>query len=209
MLQRARHHTLFISNVRRLTVMVQQLKKLWHDPVWSKVIAGVILAAGAAIGAYFLNWWSAIGTFFASAGDFARAPTSIPNWGLLILGLLSLPTVVLLSALAWQAVYPQKSTPLSWRTYTTDIYFGLRWRWRYLDDGLIYDTHTFCPHCDFQVYAQDVSSYRFIDHIAFHCDSCGRHLGEFQESPASLENKTKRFIQQKIRNGSWLAPSGT
>jgi hypothetical protein len=182
----------------------QQIKKLWHDPVWSKVIAGVILATGAAASAYFLDWWPAIGAFAANAYQFALAATSTPNWVLLILGLLSLTTVVFIGALAWQAVYPQKPTSLSWRTYTTDIYFGLRWRWRYFDDGQICDTHTFCPHCDFQVYAHDVSSYSVIDHIAFHCDSCGRHLGEFKESIASLENKTKRFIQQKIRNGSWL-----
>ena len=192
-----------------LSVMAQLLKKLWHDPVWSKVIASVILAMGAAISAYFLDWWPLIGQFAFQSYQFILASTFVPNWALLIMGLLSLPALVLLGAVAWQTVFRSEQPSLSWRNYTTDIYFGLRWRWRYFDDGQIYDTHTFCPHCDFQVYSRDVSFYSAIDHIAFHCDSCGRHLGEFQESLASLESKTKRFIQQKVRNGTWRDQSGS
>jgi ubiquinone/menaquinone biosynthesis C-methylase UbiE len=33
------------------------MKTLWHDPVWSNVIGGVILAVVLAIGAHFLPWW--------------------------------------------------------------------------------------------------------------------------------------------------------
>ncbi len=36
------------------------LKVIWNDPVWIKVIAGGILAAGAVLGAYFMNWWPII-----------------------------------------------------------------------------------------------------------------------------------------------------
>jgi hypothetical protein len=32
------------------------LKKLWHDPVWSKVIAALILSALAAVASYFQLW---------------------------------------------------------------------------------------------------------------------------------------------------------
>ena len=32
-------------------------KKLWHDPVWSKVIAGIFLALGALITAFFSERW--------------------------------------------------------------------------------------------------------------------------------------------------------
>jgi hypothetical protein len=38
------------------------LKKVWNDPVWSKVIAGIILACGAGFGTYFL--WPNIGHIF-------------------------------------------------------------------------------------------------------------------------------------------------
>jgi hypothetical protein len=42
------------------------MKALWHDPVWSKVIAGVILAVTAAVGAYLLQWWPIIGGFLSA-----------------------------------------------------------------------------------------------------------------------------------------------
>lgn len=182
--------------------MRQLLKKLWNDAVWSKVIAGIILAVGATIASYFLDWWPAIGRFATRSYVFTKASSSISNWLLLLLGLLALPTVLITGAVVWQKIFP-KSAGSSWRNYTSDIFFGLRWRWRYFDDGQIYDVHTFCPYCDFQVYALNVSAFRVVDHIAFQCDGCGRRLGDFQESFESLEDKTTRFIQQKIRNGTW------
>lgn len=178
------------------------LKKLWHDPVWSKVIAGLILAAGAGTTGYFLHWWRAIGATVGPCYTLLLAATSVPNWILFLFGLLSLPTVILLGVIIWLKIFPSKPASPSWQTYTTDLFFGLRWRWKYLRDGQIYDATTFCPHCDFQVYAQNVSAYRIVDHIAFQCESCGSQLGDFQESFASLEDKVKRFIQQKIRNGT-------
>lgn len=41
------------------------MKELWHDPVWSKVIAWIILAVGAAVGTYFFKWWPIIGGFLS------------------------------------------------------------------------------------------------------------------------------------------------
>lgn len=174
--------------------------KLWNDSVWSKVIAGLILALSATITTYFLDWWPTFCRWTSQGYAFALASTPTPHWLLLLLGLLTLLTVILVAAIAWTSIFPYKAQSPSWRDYTTDVYFGLRWRWKYSGDGGIYDAHTFCPHCDFQVFPQDVSSYRFIDHIAFRCDSCGRHLAEFQESFSSVESKTKRFIQQRLRN---------
>lgn len=183
--------------------MSEVIRKVWSDPVWSKVIASTIIAVAVVAGSYLLNWWPAIGGALAGVWRFFRASSMVPNWVLLLGGLMSIPSVLIAGALLkhwWSGGEPNA---LSWKSYVSDIYFNLKWRWRYLDDGFIVDVHTFCPHCDFQVYAEDVSSYRVVDHIAFKCDSCGRALGEFHESYLSLENKTKRFIQQKIRNGTW------
>lgn len=179
------------------------LKKLWNDPVWSKVIAGAILAVGALLGTYFLDWWPSIGRFAKDAYNFAVSPTSLSNWVIGVLGLLATLTIIVLLALIWQKIFPSSSSTADWWNYRVDTFFDLRWRWRYFEDGQICDVHTFCPHCDFEVYAEDASAYRGVDRIVLRCDSCGQKLGEFGESFASLENKAKRFIQQKIRNGSW------
>lgn len=185
------------------------LKKLWNDPVWSKVIAGAILGIGALFGTYFLNWWPTIGHFAINAYAFAFSTTHLSNWFIGILGLLATPTIIVLLILIWQKIFPSTANTKDWRNYGTDKFFGLRWRWRYFADGQIYDMHTFCPHCDFQVYAADASAYRAVDRIAFHCDSCGQGLGEFNESFESIESKVKRFVQQKIRNESWVAEIST
>ena len=183
--------------------MSLSFKELWHDPVWSKVIAGAILAAAAAAGAYSLNLWPAIGAGIKHSYHFMGARTALPNWAILGLGLTSLPALVLLVAFAWQFTQSKAGNGSSWRDYTTDTYFTLRWRWKYFDNAQPYELHTFCPHCDFQVYPQSASQYHTVDRIGFFCDSCNRQLGLFDESFKSLENKTIRFIQQKIRNSTW------
>jgi hypothetical protein len=180
------------------------LKQYWNDPVWSKVIAGIILAVGTIMGTYFLDWWPSIGGLAKATYSFATSQTVLSIWVIGVLGLLAAPTVIIILILIWHAIFPTSSRDIEdWRSYKTDMFFGLRWRWRYFEDGQPYETHTFCPHCDFQVYPTNASAFRSVDRIAFHCDSCGQNLGAFDEPLELLENKVKRFIQQKIRNGRW------
>jgi hypothetical protein len=186
-----------------------KLKGLWNDPVMSSVIAGAILGIGALVGSYFLNWWPSIGHFASDAYDFVFSLTTLPNWLIGVLALFAIATIAVLCVLIWQKISHSTSNVIDWRNYKTDNFLGLRWRWSYFKDGGIYEMHTFCPNCDFQVYAEDASAYRAVDRISFHCDSCGQRLGEFNESYASLESKVKRLVQQKIRNGSWLPDTNT
>jgi len=57
---------------------MSRIRKLWHDPVWSKVIAYGILFIAGAIGAYFSK---SIGLFT----DIANNKTTIPNWLIAVL----------------------------------------------------------------------------------------------------------------------------
>jgi hypothetical protein len=180
------------------------LRKLWHDPVWSKVIAGVILTVGAGLGTYVLDWWPAIGRFTTVAINFSLSSTLAPNWLLGVLSLVSIPTIIMAMVIAWVLLFPPQPNTLDCRSYTTDIFFGLRWRWTYASGMQILNKATCCPNCDYQVYADAASAFSAIDRISFHCENCGRNLGEFTESVASLENRVDRLIQLKIRNGSWV-----
>ena len=94
------------------------------------------------------------------------------------------------------------------QAYTEDNFFGLRWRWNY-GNGQLSTLTTYCPHCDYQVFPANASAYRAIDRIQFHCDSCSAQLGEFEESWDALENKARRFVQQKLRNGTWSKPNAS
>jgi hypothetical protein len=188
--------------------MLARIKTLWHDPVWSKVIAAMIIGLAATVGSYFLNLWPAIGAVLVGGLRFLLESTAVSNWVLLLLILLSLPLVVLIAIGIWHWLFAtdkKQSSRNNWRLYTVDKFFGLRWRWKYLDDGTPYQLSTFCPDCDYQVYPEDVSTYRAVDRIGFNCESCRRLLGQFDESAPSLENKVARYIQQKVRTGKWGA----
>lgn len=177
-------------------------KSIWNDPVWSKVISTGIVGAFALGLSYFLDWWPVLGAYLTTALTFASDKSLIPNWLIGLLILAALPAVAIIATLVWQAVSPRAAESISWQSYTSDFFMGLRWRWCYAGDYMI-DFRTFCPHCDFQVHPENVSAYRVVDRIAFHCESCNTHLGTFDESYRSLENKAERFAQQKIRNGKW------
>lgn len=55
------------------------LKKIWHDPVWSKVIAAILVATLSAVAT--LLWKSSVGAFLLRTSP-------IPNWVLGLLGLI-------------------------------------------------------------------------------------------------------------------------
>jgi len=182
------------------------LKKLWNDPVWSKVIAGVILAGGALVSGYFFNWLPAGAAYASNVFDFSVARTNVPNWliGALILGVV--PTIILIGAVIWISLRPEAESRPDWRTYRSDMFFGLRWRWDYFGQSVGH-MHTFCPRCDFQVLPNQASAFAAVDRISFHCESCQSALGSFDESWGSLEDKARRFVQQKLRNDLWQTPA--
>lgn len=183
------------------------LKKLWNDPVWSAVLATVIVAVGGAIGTYLLGLWPTIAAATSKIFGYLSQSSTIPNWLLLVISISALPTILFIIALVWHRLKPYDAeqagdSHANWRTYTTDTFYGLRWRWNYYG-GKVSGLHTFCPYCDYQVFPMDVSAFRAVDHIAFKCDSCGRNIAEFQEPYSLIESKVERFIHQKIRNNTW------
>lgn len=185
-------------------------KTIWKDPVWSSVIATVILATGGMAGMYFLNLWPTIGSYATDLAKSAVGPSEVPNWLFWIAVALAMPTVLFLLALLRNAFRSTtNSVTNNWHSYTEDNFFGLHWRWEYYSGGNIGGVHSFCPHCDFQVFPHQASAYSSLNCIAFHCDGCGQDLGTFNENYTSLESKVERFIQQKLRNNSWNTQSGS
>lgn len=180
--------------------MSKILRRLWNDPVWSKVIATAIVAVLAMVATYFLNWWPVLGRMFSEGWSRVVQKTPTPNWLLAILVLLAVPALLVIGAISWRWAFPPRPPPASWADYTTDSFLGLRWRWRYLDGGLPHEFHTFCPICDYQVVAERAGAYQAVPRIAFHCDVCGRDVAVFGEPLEVLESKVGRLIQQKIRN---------
>jgi hypothetical protein len=179
-------------------------KKIWHDPVWSKVIATAIVAVLGWL-TYRLNWWPGWMTQrLARLWTYLLSPSIVPHWILFLLILVAAPSFIIVGVLIWTSLFPktvrQNETP-DWTSYRTDSFDGLRWRWRYLEKGRIDSLYSFCPVCDYQVFPDSTS--RFADRIGFQCESCGKNLGTHQGSYAHLESKVTRLIQQKLRTESW------
>lgn len=184
------------------------LKSLWKDPVWSAVIASGLVTTAGVGGTYLLGLWPTIANTAGRSWNFLLTSTAVPNWLLIVIGIAVIPTLLLVVAGSWALFARRSPAQATWAEYTSDKFYGLRWRWRYVS-GSIDSLNTFCPHCDYQVFPHNASGFRDIDRIGFKCDSCHRSLGEFDESVRSLESKVERFIQQKVRNETWQTSSGT
>ena len=176
--------------------------KLWHDPVWSKVIAAAILFAIAAIWSYFKGWWPSIGMTIARVLFWMSDRTLTPNWLLSLFSICTLLMIGLGAVILWAIIFP-KPVGVNWRTFTTDEFFGIRWRWRFDSSGDIYDVNSFCSACDYQVYAHYVGPYKIVNRIAYRCEDCDRVLGKFEMSKKELEDRVIRSIQKKLRTGTW------
>ncbi|SRR6266567_2373523 len=186
------------------------LKRIWTDPVGSAVIAGVILAALLGAVSYF-DWWPAIQSSVAAGWTFVRSSTAVPNW-LLGIGVVCIAFALCIAVVVvWALLRP--SPEGTWRHYTTDEFFGLRWQWKYLDSNAqVYSLCPLCPKCQYQVTPQLVHTFPVGEMLAVRegltvvCDLCGHKVGPIDGDPQQLLSKVERLIHQKLRTGSWPPP---
>lgn len=183
------------------------LKKIWGDPVWSKVIATGIVAVVAVVATYLAGWWPTFAAFAKKVASFGAATTTVPNWLLILLSLCAVALLFFLGIALWTIIAPGSSEPLPRASYREDDFFGIRWRWSYNTDGDIVRLMSFCPGCDYQIYPRDVSGYQEPEHLKYNCDDCGARINEFKMPEEEIESRVIRQIHKKIRSGSWRTKS--
>lgn len=181
------------------------LKKIWSDPVWSKVISAGILALLASLYATVSGSWGSVWHGVGVAWDYITADVLVSRWALSLLWVWALLATTLIIAVAVHNVSQSKSVVNDWRSYRSDNFFGLKWRWK-LHEAQPYDICAFCPVCDLQLDPQYENHFRVTAVMQFQCDY-GHGSWPFQETWNSLEDRITRMIQQKLRNGTWKAPS--
>lgn len=172
------------------------LKKYWHDPVWSKVIASAILSIAGVVAYY---WQENILKALRFLYNWCVSTTLISNWILFILCASFLIVIFIIIIAIWGLLSQKKDTS-NFSNYTEDTFFNLKWRWSYYG-GKITNLNTFCPNCDYQIYARDegLMYYPYSDRIAFQCEECHFRSEIFNESRTSLDNRVIRKIQVNIR----------
>ena len=195
------------------------LKKIWHDPVWSKVIAAAVIAMLTWIANLFFHWWSWAGLLrnaarlLKTAWEFVFSTSPVPHW-LIGLGVLLIILAAAILIVASTAAHQAKSTQFAqislppWHSYTTDMFYEVRWRWRYDIAGQVTDLNCFCPRCDCQLFIQEPSPILFHgipnrEPTLFCCPRCGSIVRQIHERADQIELAVTAFIGRNVRNNLW------
>ena len=171
------------------------LKKAWSDPVWSKVISALILAALGTAASYFLNWWPGIGKGISAVFGFLGRTTPVWNW---LIGVVSIVTLVLMLVVWLASVTARQSGTAP--PYTSDDFFGVKWRWRYTH-GEITGLYSLCVNCGLQIYLLDASDYTMVPRVAFRCDDCGKTAGPFDRNCSVLREPRDSLDPSEPKRG--------
>jgi len=122
----------------------------------------------------------------------------LSNWILGLLGLIVLSAVFVLVAAVLSAWKDQHSP--GWRCYRRDFFLSVWWQWQYGPSGIIRDLRPFCPSCDEEI---EIDYDGTLRQLSLQCKTCSRRFGPFETSSGSLKRVITRFIDQKLRDGSW------
>ena len=175
----------------------------------------LIAAAGTLLGGLFLTWllegpqWLAkpftlFWMVLRLLWDTIVAEHQVSGWKLAILGLFALIGIGWLVAKAF--LIPREADKLEWLNYTEDVIRGMKWRWRWTNQGTISNLCCFCLKCDGQLIW---SGMLYDGEPGFFCEHCSSKVAMMHVDYLHPENTIKRVIQRKIRTNEYLgAPSG-
>ena len=125
---------------------------------------------------------------------------SLPGWLLVAVSTVAIVGLVVF-AIAWsnsEARIKAKSL-IPFMHYTTDTFYGVKWRWSYSEDGKIINLTMFCLECDIQLascpplHRTDVNT----------CGRCGTQCLDSEMSILSACNNVPLEIQRNIRAGDY------
>jgi uncharacterized membrane protein len=124
------------------------LKKIWSDPVWSKIISAGILALIGVFATYFLGYWEKIKNTCIWLLEFFNQVVTIPLWLVVVV-------VVVISILALLAAIPMVIRLLPdpsprFTKYVQDSFWGVDWHWNWIGpyrDNPKYRLGSLVPRC--------------------------------------------------------------
>ena len=185
------------------------LERKWNDPVWSKVIAGIILFILGGIGAVVVTllhgWpaiWGWVKTAWTTVWHWVGGTASIPNWLLVVLSLCALAILAVVIVVIWAIC---RSPERVIQEITEFSYLGLKWRWqiqRLPDRDTIVNLYPYCPVCDMQL---RVVRFRDVprNQTKCFCDSCPGQPEKFSKEgePEEVMDQVMREILRQRRKG--------
>ena len=177
-------------------------KKIWADPVWSKVISAGIIAIVIGVWAYLSGYTLTVVDWCRDAWIFITAYSLVPNWALAIGALLAFAAVVRIIVFAWPSQSEIPTVP-KWKRYKKDSFFGVMWVWDYGTNDQPSNIHSLCPECQCQIAPQYEDRWPNGTYFHFDCDACSYKVEPVEGVYSEIENKVVRFIQKKLRTGEW------
>ena len=88
--------------------------------------------------------------------------------------------------------------------YTSDEFYGLRWRWTVSSNGGFFAMKMFCPKCDFEVTAEEFeANFAGEQGHMCQCDHCKYITILEGVSISNLMDRAAKSAEMKIRNGEW------
>jgi hypothetical protein len=169
-------------------------------PIRNSVISGLIVAIIIGACSYIPGLWRMVYEIIQSVWDWHIERHELSGFFITLLGVFAITGVISILFFIWYLFISQPVKGPS--DYTSDYFDGLYWRWKHANWG-IYDLVCFCPNCDQQLRMHDRDTSFYHSCIGFDCDNCGYKSKDFEMRIEELEDKIKRSIQRKLRNGEW------
>lgn len=121
---------------------------------------------------------------------------SVSGWLILLLLLLSIPTIIFTIFKLWTREQPE------FKNYVQDTIYGALWRWSWSGES-IHSLWCFCPVCDCELVCDDSSCRSLYDksHTDFLCERCGSKRvasipgGNLSYATSAVEREIRRKIR--------------
>jgi len=186
------------------------IKKIWKDPVWSKLIVLLFVALAGVISNHYIDWWNSCKSFISNFYIYLRETSEIQNWILILVSLIaSLFILLILMKLLYKIFVKKQEEKPSYQNYLSDTFFNIKWHWKQDVWGMgvepIYDMYTLCSNCEYQIYPQEkLDAYNPGKYtVSFYCEHCNTTYKDIPFSFNELKHKVILKIQHKLRTGTW------
>lgn len=166
----------------------------------AEVLGGLIVVAVVGLVAPVREWllqgvhwcWQVV----LEIWEHLTASVSVPWWSVYLCGLI-LCIILWRGCRATIRSLAREAVDDSFLSYREDIFFNMRWRWRWTQDGVT-DIACYCPQCDLQLIPQDLHG-----ETGFSCERCGQDVYKVDGNMYQFELRIAREVQRKARTGEW------
>jgi hypothetical protein len=186
----------------------KKLRK-WFAAFWKdNVVANVIgTAAFAGLSTATWKWWDNVKEWTVAgldlAGDILTKVVPVPLWLLSVLVVIALVAVcvVILAILAGRQSEVAADHP-TFKSYTTDNFYGTTWHWRYGYADKIQDVTPLCPQCSCEV--ELIEHLGYPDGVSFRCIRCNHRSESMEGDYYRVADRVAALVRQKLRTGDWI-----